>query len=493
MNTTAVTASINPGWHWQNTYVCLPEPLFSPENPTPVKNPKAVLVNHQLAAALGLQMYIDNIDTVSLQLGGNEIPEGAFPIAQAYMGHQFGYLNMLGDGRAILLGEHVTSAGERFDIHLKGSGPTRYSRRGDGRATLSACLREYIISEAMFQLGIPTSRSLAVVSTGELVYRERVQDGGVLTRVMESHIRVGTFEYAVRHLERNDFEQFINYVADRHYPSLKDAANLPLALLREVMDRQIDLVIHWIRVGFIHGVMNTDNMSIAGQTFDYGPCAFMNRYNPATVFSSVDTGGRYAFAHQPSIAQWNLAVLAGTLIPLIDEVEENAVEKAKAVIQTFPDIYAIRFRNMMKQKLGLVHDYPEDSLLMNDLLQWMQMTGADYTNTFRHLTWNTIPSDDLYGQDGFKIWLCRYRERLDKNGIAEEQSKALMKKSNPCYIPRNHLVEEALEAATLGYDYTHLLKLMEVLEKPYALRELSEKYTLPPSGGEEHYRTFCNT
>ena len=481
------------GWNWRQTYAGLPETMFSRENPTPVNAPVAVLLNYPLASTLGLTFHDKNLEEITLQLSGSMIAAGSEPIAQAYMGHQFGYINMLGDGRAILLGEHVTPEGKSVDIHLKGSGPTKYSRRGDGRATLSACLREYIISEAMFQLGIPTSRSLAVMATGEPVYREQVHDGGILTRVMSSHIRVGTFEYATRHLDKNDFEKFLRYVVFRHYPNISEAENLPLALLREVMERQAELIVNWMRVGFIHGVMNTDNMSIAGETFDYGPCAFMNRYSPSTVFSSIDTGGRYAFGNQPSIAQWNLAVFASSLIPLIDEVPEMAVEKAKAVIQTFPDLYARKFRAMMKQKLGLQNDQPGDTLLINDLLQWMEMTGADFTNTFRHLSWGTVPNDDLYGKEGFKLWQERWQERIDQNSISKEEAVDRMKKVNPVFIPRNHLVEEALEAATTGNDFSYLYKLLEVLGRPYEFSSGQEKYLELPAGGEEYYRTFCNT
>lgn len=481
------------GWQLGKSYAMLPSSLFSYVTPTPVQQNTPVLINYPLAELLGLKINTENIELFSKQLSGNILALGSIPISQAYMGHQFGYPNMLGDGRAILLGEQTTPSGEIVDVQLKGAGPTPYSRRGDGRATLSACLREYIFSEAMYHLGIPTSRSLAVLASGEPVYREQVQDGGVLTRVMSSHIRVGTFEYASRHLEIPDYEIFLQYVVKRHYPEIADRENVALALLRAVLHKQIDLIVHWMRVGFIHGVMNTDNVSIAGETFDYGPCAFMNRYNPATVFSSIDTNGRYAFANQPSIAQWNLAVFASALIPLIDAVPEQAVEKAKEVIHTFPDVYARKFRKMMKQKLGLVHDFDGDTLLINDLMQWMEMAGADYTNTFHHISYATVPNDETYGQDGFKIWYQRWKERIAKGNQPESEIRKEMKKVNPVFIPRFHKVEEALEAATLGKDFTYLHKLLEVVLNPYTLQETYADYQKPPVGGDGDYRTFCNT
>jgi len=307
------------GWQFNHSYTQLSPVLFSRTAPTPVALPRTVLLNMLLANELGLQVGKENRDAITQMLSGNELPFGADPIAQAYMGHQFGYPNMLGDGRAILLGEHITPAGERMDIQLKGPGITHYSRSGDGRATLYSMLREYIISEAMHHLGISTTRSLAVVATGQPVYREQINEGAVLTRIAASHIRVGTFEFATRHLPKEEFRTFLDYVINRHYPELKESDNPALDLLYAVMQQQADLITQWMRVGFIHGVMNTDNMSIAGETIDYGPCAFMNRYDPATVFSSIDTKGRYAFGNQPFIAQWNLGVFASSLLPLIDD------------------------------------------------------------------------------------------------------------------------------------------------------------------------------
>ena len=481
------------GWKFKNTYAGLPGVLFSQNLPTPVAQPAPVIINYTLANELGLNINPHNLPDLTLQLSGNALPPGSCPIAQAYMGHQFGYLNLLGDGRTILLGEQEAPGGQLFDVQLKGSGPTKYSRRSDGRATLSACLREYIISEAMHHLGIPTSRGLAVVASGEPVYRELPQEGGLLTRIMQSHIRVGTFEFATRHLDRDGFNNFLHYVLNRHYPEITNHPRAALALLEAVMERQANLVVEWMRVGFIHGVMNTDNMAISGETFDYGPCAFMNHYGPETVFSSIDTGGRYAFGNQPSIAQWNLAVLASSLIPLIDEVPEVAVEKAKALIQTFPHLYAGKYRAMMRSKLGLMAERPGDNLLMDDLLEWMHQAGADYTNTFWHLSLSSLPNDGLYDQEGFKLWHDRWKERLLRNNAPDVFAIEMMQKANPVVIPRNHLVEEALEAATLGQDFTKMQTLLEVLATPYTQRGGLDYYQQPPSGGDCGYRTFCNT
>lgn len=481
------------GWTLEDSYTQLPTILFSAVKPTGVKGSKPVCINYRLAEELGLLFTPDNLDAVATQLVGNTIPECANPIAQAYMGHQFGYPNMLGDGRAILLGEQITPLGKRVDVQLKGSGATPYSRRGDGRATLSACLREYIISEAMFALGIPTSRSLAVIATNEPVYREQLHEGAVLTRIMSSHIRVGTFEFASRHLDTKDFTIFLQYVINRHYPTLTTAENPALSFLQAVIEKQIDLIVHWMRVGFIHGVMNTDNMSIAGETFDYGPCAFMNAYNPATVYSSIDTNGRYAFGNQPSIAQWNLAVLASALIPLIDDVPEKAIEKAKEVINQYPNLYAKRFRSMMKRKLGLEGEKEGDIQLISDILQWMEMTYADYTNTFAYLTYATAPNDERYEEDGFKLWYLRWKERIALNPSGETFAIETMKKANPVFIPRNHQVEAALESATLGNDLSLFERLLYIIQTPYSNQDSYSAYKLPPLQGEAGYKTFCNT
>jgi uncharacterized protein YdiU (UPF0061 family) len=481
------------GWQFKHSYTQLPEPLFARVIPTPVKRPKAVLVNYALAEVLGLKFLKSELAEIAETLSGNEVPPGADPIAQAYMGHQFGYPNMLGDGRAILLGEQITPTGKRFDIQLKGPGITKYSRSGDGRATLSAMLREYIISEAMHHLGIPTTRSLAVIATGEPVYRETIQEGAVLTRVAASHIRVGTFEFAARHLPKKEFRIFLNYVIKRHYQELQESANPALDLLQAVMERQADLICQWMRVGFIHGVMNTDNMSISGETIDYGPCAFMNRYDPATVFSSIDTGGRYAYGNQPYIAQWNLAVFASSLIPLLHDDETQAVEMAKSTIQTFQGMYAEKWLTMMRKKLGLINELTGDKKLADDLLLWMESNQADYTNTFYQLSSGIIPTDEIYHDDSFKLWYEQWKIRLLSNEQPEEVSLKTMRNANPAFIPRNHRVEEALQSATLGKDFSMVNQLLDVIGEPYNYRPLLAAFQQPPFTGEETYKTFCGT
>lgn len=480
------------GWNFRNSYTTLPEVLFTPTVPTPVSKPTLLLFNHPLAASLGLDTDAGLTDIYTRHLSGNEVPEHTTPVAQAYMGHQFGYLNMLGDGRAILLGEHSDPAGNLFDIQLKGSGPTHYSRRGDGRATLSACLREYIMSEAMFGLGIATSRSLAVVASGEPVFREQAHDGGILTRVMSSHIRVGTFEFATRHLSVQDMARFLDYVIHRHYPHLSESNNKALDFLKAVMQKQAALICEWLRVGFIHGVMNTDNMSIPGETFDYGPCAFMNAYDPATVFSSIDTGGRYAYGNQPVIAQWNLSVLAGTLIPLIHDDQKQAIALAKEEIHRFPALFEEMWLDMMCKKVGIFTSNKEDKELINKILHWMKDSGSDYTNTFKLLEFATpgsLPEEDAV----FREWYALLQQRYAGEGKEEADRKKLMAAYNPVYIPRNHLVEEALEAATLGKDFQPLYRLLDVLSMPYKVQPGMEKYRQPPAGGDGFYKTFCNT
>lgn len=481
------------GWQFDHSYTLLPQPLFDRVKPTPVGKPETVLVNYPLAGALGLHFTEDTKDEVTRVLAGNVLPAGADPVAQAYMGHQFGYPNMLGDGRAILLGEQITPDGKRFDIQLKGPGITRYSRRGDGRATLSAMLREYMISEAMHYLGIATTRSLAVVATGEQVFRETVNMGAVLTRVAASHIRVGTFEFASRHLSKEDFTIFLEYVIKRHYPELEGAENMALALLKAVMERQASLIAEWMRVGFIHGVMNTDNMSIAGENIDYGPCAFMNRYDPETVFSSIDTNGRYAYGNQPAIAQWNLAVFASSLLPLIDEDTEKAIAMAKAAIQTFQGIYAGKWLNMMRRKLGLVSELTGDKQLADDLLLWMQTNQADYTNTFFHLSQPVLPAEEIYRDEAFLHWYGQWKIRLLSNELPMEEAWKIMKQNNPAFIPRNHLVEDALQAATLAGDFAPVKKMLTVVQDPYEFRTGWEDYQQAPPDGDSYYKTFCGT
>lgn len=476
-------------FNFKNTYVNLGSDFIQRIAPTPVKSPSIVLYNELLADDL----YINRADLSQKELAailaGNKLPDGAEPLAMAYAGHQFGYFAKLGDGRAHLLGEHLTPSNQRFDIQLKGAGPTAFSRRGDGRATLYAMLREYLMGEAMHALGIPSSRSLAVVETGEIVYRETPQKGAVLTRVMESHLRVGTFEYAKRFLDKQRLTQLLDYAIERHYPELADVENKALQFIEAVMTKQIDLVVNWMRVGFIHGVMNTDNMSICGQTFDYGPCAFMNKYDPATVFSSIDSQGRYAFGNQPGIAHWNITVLAGTLLPLVDEVQEKGVEKAQALIDEFPKRFDEKYYQMMGRKLGITCKGEVDNALIDDLLHMMRLFGWDYTTTFRSIS--TGKFSEEYSSDRFENWYKKWQHRVSLEADPDK-SLAEMDKMNPFYIPRNHLVEEALDKAVEG-DMSGFNELSEVLANPYQEQTGKEKFTKVPDDFDKGYQTFCGT
>ncbi len=379
---------IETGWNFDNSYVSLPQSLFTNYQPTPVRSPKLAILNDSLATSLGLNVQALQSEEGVATLAGNQVPDGAFPLAQAYAGHQFGHFTMLGDGRALLIGEHITPRGERVDIQLKGSGRTPYSRGGDGRAALGPMLREYMISEAMHALGIPTTRSLAVVTTGESVIRETALPGAILTRVAVSHIRVGTFQYASKWGTAEDLRALADYTLQRHYPDADAAENRYLSLFQEVIKRQAELIAKWQLVGFIHGVMNTDNMAISGETIDYGPCAFMDTYDPATVFSSIDAQGRYAYGNQPQIAGWNLARFAEALLPLLHDQQEEALKLAEDAILEFPKLYESNWLAGMRAKLGIFNEEEQDEALIEDLLSLMQEHHADYTNTFRALTFD---------------------------------------------------------------------------------------------------------
>jgi uncharacterized protein YdiU (UPF0061 family) len=472
-----------------NSYLSLPDAFYSKLNPTPVKQPEWVLLNEALLEALELSSY--SKDELLGMLSGSELPEGSTPFAQAYAGHQFGGFTMLGDGRAILLGEQLTSTGERFDIQLKGSGRTPYSRRGDGRATLKSMLREYLMSEAMYYLGIPSSRSLAVVKTGEPVYRESVQEGAVLTRVMQSHIRVGTFEYAWYFGTESDLESLLDYTIDRHFPALKTSENPALAFLEEVMRRQVSLVVEWMRVGFIHGVMNTDNTSISGETFDYGPCAFMNVYHPGTVFSSIDTGGRYAFGKQPGIIKWNMVKLAETLLPLIDPVEDQAVDKAIEVIKQFDFHFTHQWYAMMFGKIGLEAPTVADRALVDELLALMQASELDYTHTFLHLS-QQLPADVSFARQSLEAWQEKWLKRITEQPGGPEAARALMKQHNPVLIPRNMHVEQVLDRAAYG-DMGLFHKLLSALKSPYEYQEAHRVFLDFDPSYDDAYQTFCGT
>lgn len=445
-----------------------------------------VVLNRPLAGELGLDA--DLLGNAAL-FAGNELAPGAQPLAQAYAGHQYGHFTMLGDGRAILLGEQMTRGGERFDIQLKGPGPTPFSRRGDGRAALGPMLREYIISEAMHALGIPTTRSLAVVTTGEPVYREETLPGAVLTRVAASHIRVGTFEYAAARGEKAALQALADYTRRRHYPEIVDAEQPYAAFLRAVIERQAALIARWQFVGFIHGVMNTDNMALSGETIDYGPCAFMEAYDPATVFSSIDRHGRYAYGQQPHIAQWNLARLAETLLPLLHEDEGKAVEAANEALASFEDRFEHHWLAGMRSKLGLMTEESDDLALIQSLLDWMQRTRADFTNTFRALSRG--PAVPLSQDPGCLDWQQRWQNRLSRQPQAMGEVVERMQRHNPTFIPRNHKVEEALAAAVETGDLSVMERLLAVLAKPYDYSTDHPGYDVPLNS--ESYRTFCGT
>lgn len=482
------------GWNLDNSYARLPESLYVRLKPVPVRAPRLVLFNDTLAGSLGLDATILASDEGAAIFSGNQVPPGADPLAQAYAGHQFGQFTLLGDGRAILLGEQLTPTGERFDIQLKGSGQTPFSRRGDGRAALGPMLREYLISEAMYALGIPTTRSLAVVMTGEQVFRETPHPGAVLTRVAASHIRVGTFEYCAARGNREEVRTLADYTIQRHFPHLADRENPYQALLQTVMERQAALVADWLHIGFIHGVMNTDNMALSGETIDYGPCAFMDAYDPATVFSSIDHGGRYAYANQPYIAQWNLARFAETLLPLVHNDADQAVAWAEETLATFPTLFRHRRLAGMGAKLGLFSATEEDIPLMDALLTCMYRTKADFTTTFRALARNTMVDAPLAADPEFAVWQQNWQHRLTQQPQSLTEAHALMADHNPAVIPRNHKVEEALVAAVDGGDYTLLHRLLTVLANPYRDPSAEDAaYCQPPQPSSCPYKTFCGT
>ena len=529
------------GWRLGNSYSQLPEIFYSNIEPIPVSSPKLIVLNHALAESLGLDVEVlmkdDSIDIFA----GNRVPPGSKPLAQAYAGHQFGHFTMLGDGRAILLGEQITPKGERFDVQLKGSGRTPYSRGGDGRAVLGPMLREYIISEAMYALGIPTTRSLAVVTTGEKVYRGEDKPGAVLTRVADSHIRVGTFEYAARWGTINDLKALADYTLERHFSSDKGMGypgkeadfdsldysdcvegsgfdgfaagprhqnkceNKYVYLLREVIRRQAELITKWQMVGFIHGVMNTDNMALSGETIDYGPCAFMDTYDPDTVFSSIDTNGRYAYGNQPLIAAWNLSRFAETLLPLLHDDEEKAVELAQYEVSKFNKLFYDYWLDGMRAKLGIFNDEAEDDDLIRFLLGMMISNRADFTNTFRILTEicglatdgeqanNDSADSQIFTTSEFVGWKEQWQARLSRQSQSMDEAHMLMTHNNPSVIPRNHRVEEALEAADRDGDYSILQKLLSVISNLYVYTVEHELYSTLPAPSVCPYRTYCGT
>jgi len=480
------------GFRFDNTYLYLPKVFYTKLLPEPVPNPEMVILNAPFASDMGLDFSGLSTDEQAILFAGNQMPEGSDPISQAYAGHQFGHFNILGDGRAIVWGEHVTPLGQRLDLQFKGSGLTPYSRGGDGRAAIGPMLREYIISEAMYALNIPTTRSLAVVTNGEQVYRETPLPGAILTRVASSHIRIGTFQYAAIQQDAEAIQDLLDYTIKRHYPEIVEEKNKPLLLLQAIIEKQAELIAHWMRVGFIHGVMNTDNMALSGETIDYGPCAFMDTYDPRTVFSSIDHMGRYAYANQPAITQWNLARLAETLLPLMCDDIEKAKEMAEEVIAVFGTVYKEKSLSMLRAKLGLFGARAEDESLSSDLLDWMQRHDADYTNTFLDLTNEKPLQAKPYDDDTFREWRTRWQARLAKNSQPLKDSLTLMRANNPAIIPRNHKVEQALDGATNG-DLQPMKDLLEALKEPYKNHPDLKPYQSPPNPEERVCQTFCGT
>ena len=474
------------GWNFDNSYSNLPKSFIYEISPVPVKRPELVILNNDLASQIGLDFSKVDGEELAKIFSGNSLPKGTKSIAQAYAGHQFGHFTMLGDGRAVLLGEHISKSNQRLDVQFKGSGQTPFSRNGDGRAALGPMLREYLMSEAMNSLNIPTTRSLAVVKTGEDVIRERPLQGAILTRVASSHIRVGTFQFIRTRDNLDELNTLVDYTITRHYPEISKSKNKAYDLLNKLIDQQIQLVVNWMRVGFIHGVMNTDNMAISGETIDYGPCAFMNNYNPDTCFSSIDHMGRYAFGNQPAITKWNLARFAECLLTLINPKKDESVKIATEVIDKFDRQYEEKWFGMMKNKLGLIGDDKNDKVLIFELLECMKEQGLDYTNTFCFLMGQEIDNKKDYQNDKFNNWKIKWQKRLTKD------SEKLMKHNNPKIIPRNHNVESVLKSAE-DNDLSPFNDLLKALKNPYTDSKVLSKYQSPPPKSDEKYQTFCGT
>lgn len=477
-------------WNFSTTYTQLPKVFYSPVLPTPVSSPKALIINSRLVDALGIDSrHLHSPEGVA-QLSGTIVPDGSTPIAQAYAGHQFGHFTNLGDGRAILLGEHLTPDGKRFDVQLKGSGKTPYSRRGDGRAAIGPMIREYVISEAMVGLGIPTTQSLAVIATGEPVFRETTLQGAVLTRIAASHIRVGTFEFAASQRDPNLVKSLADYTLLRHFPEIPHTENRYLLFLKEVIRRQIDLVSRWMLVGFVHGVMNTDNMSIVGETIDYGPCAFMDRYDPTTVFSSIDTQGRYSYENQPSIMQWNLTRFAETLLPILSDQPDKSISLAQEEIAQIPATFRSVWLGGMRKKLGLLTETEDDIPLLQELLTTMAESHLDFTQTFFSLS--TAVTHNVPSLERLTPWLTKWRSRISKERRDEEEIILQLRSANPAFIPRNHVIEAVLKAAEEG-DVTPCKEMVGLLANPFVHADGSHPLFEPPPLDSPRYRTFCGT
>ena len=482
----------NNFFNFENTYTNLPAEFYTKVRPKKVSSPKLLMFNKDLCSELDFDITLFPSEHLANLLCGNQVPEGSSCIAQAYAGHQFGHFTMLGDGRAILLGEHNKN-GQRFDIQFKGSGPTPYSRNGDGLAATGPMLREYLISEAMHSLNIPSCRSLAVVETGEEVIREKKYPGAILTRVSKSHIRIGTFQFAIIHENKNLLEQLFNYTIERHFPEIIGSKNKGIDFLYAVIEQQASLITSWMRVGFIHGVMNTDNVALSGETIDYGPCAFLDNYNPLTVFSSIDHQGRYAFANQPVISQWNLARLAETILPLININQEHAIKIAEEAINSFTELYQNKWLDMMRLKIGLSTRELRDKDLILDLLNIFEKNNADFTNTFRSLSESSLFDKEIFLSEEFNHWQSKWKARLKNESKTLEEIKKVMELNNPTVIPRNHIVEKALKNAEKG-DLILFKELNKILKTPYISRkDINEDFLSPPKESEKVLQTFCGT
>jgi uncharacterized protein YdiU (UPF0061 family) len=497
----AAEHTVGPIAVFSNSYARLPEHFFARLSPTTVAKPRLIKFNESLASELGLDTRALEPDELAAIFAGNVIPPGAEPIAMAYAGHQFGnFVPQLGDGRAILLGEVVDRNGERRDVQLKGTGRTPFSRRGDGRATLGPVLREYLVSEAMHALGIPTTRALAAVSTGETVFRDRPLPGAVLTRVASSHIRIGTFQYFAARGDMEAVKRLSGCVIDRHFPEARDSERPTLALLQIVVERQASLVARWMHIGFIHGVINTDNTALSGETIDFGPCAFLDSYDPATTFSAIDELGRYAYGNQPTMAQWNLARFAETLLPFLDPNPERAVEIANEAISMFTTRFQEHWLAGMRAKLGLVRNEEGDLELARALLRAMHENAADFTLTFRRLCDAAVHEKAdvnlraLFANPAaYDNWASRWRSRLAAERLDLDARAQAMRAVNPAFIPRNHRVEQALDAAIEYGDFSRFAELLTVLSRPYEDQAVFADYANPPDADERVFRTFCGT
>lgn len=485
--------TIKQGWNLENTYINLPKKFYSKVEVSPVKDPNLIILNDLLAMELGLNpKKLKEKEGVDI-LSGNNFPEGSIPIAQAYAGHQFGYFTSLGDGRAVLIGEQRTPKQLLFDIQLKGGGPTPYSRGGDGRATIGPMLREYIISEAMHFLGIPTTRSLSVVATKDLIYREKPLKGSVLCRIAKNHIRVGTFEFASKLGDIEDLRSLADYAISRQEPQCINKENPYLEFLKQVIKKQADLISKWMLIGFIHGVMNTDNMSIAGETIDYGPCAFMDTYNPKTVFSSIDKQGRYAYGNQPKVARWNLAIFAETLLPLLDKDKDKSIEKAKEALGEFDELYYKQWFSGIKRKLGLISEDPEDKLLIANLLELLELYSVDFNYFFTALTLDDLKGLDFFATKEYRDWQLKWKKRILQEEGGQELSKKVMEGSNPWIIPRNRDVEKVLKKAVENQDYLPLKELLGKLSVAFDYTMIDQEQLSPPEPSESQYKTYCGT